>query len=230
QRIKRETVIWKAAEHPNVLALYGYKIIDEQPSLISPWCENGNLWSYLRKHPELTDIQKLEILIGVARGLGHLHSLKPPICHGDIKPQNVVVGDKKEALLCDFGISRVMTHLVGTGMTTTGGVTGTHGYLAKELSEEDSKPTDKSDVYAFGGLILATMTGKPPFYKNLHNAFAIVVLVYQGKTPVPADYPELPETHNLWDLMRKCWDPVPNNRPSMAQIAAEVRPLHQTCV
>ncbi|KIO19568.1 hypothetical protein M407DRAFT_82664, partial [Tulasnella calospora MUT 4182] len=227
--LKREETIWEAVTHDNIVPLLGYlKAVDKSPpQFVYPLFKNGTLRSYISNRPwPLTYIERLQLLIGVARGLGHLHSLKPPICHGDIKPQNVMIGDKKEALLCDFGISRVMTHLVGTGMTTTGGVTGTHGYLAKELFEEGSRPTDKSDVYAFGGLILATMTGKPPFHKNLENAFAIIVLVYRGRTPAPAEYPELPETHPLWDLMRKCWDPEPNNRPSMTQIAAEVRPLH----
>lgn len=80
-----------------------------------------------------------------------------------------MIGDKMEALLCDFGISRVMTDLLRTGMTTAGGVTGTPGFLAKELSEEGSKPTDKSDVYAFGGLILAVCLSISPMSWNGTN-------------------------------------------------------------
>ncbi|KAG8985118.1 hypothetical protein FRB90_004925 [Tulasnella sp. 427] len=162
RRIRRETVIWKAAEHPNVLPFHGYQIADDIPMLVSPWFKNGNLWSYLGLHAELNDFQRLKLLRGAARGLAHLHALEPPICHGDIKPQNVIINDDLEAILCDFGISRVMTSLVGTGMTTFGTATGTHGYQAKELFEPESRTTDKSDVYAFGGLVLATMSRQRP--------------------------------------------------------------------
>lgn len=92
-----------------------------------------------------------------ARGLAYLHSQTPPICHADIKPENVLVNDFPEAVLSDFGLSRVIQELdSSTGLTTGAGPKGSHNYMAPELFEdEDSKPTLESDVYAFGGLILA---------------------------------------------------------------------------
>ncbi|KIO31597.1 hypothetical protein M407DRAFT_67786 [Tulasnella calospora MUT 4182] len=222
QRIQREIVIWKAAEHPNILQFYGYCIMDEKPLLISPWCEKGNLSSYLGEHPGLTEVQKLNVLRGAARGLAHLHCLEPPICHGDIKPQNIIINDELEAVLCDFGISRVMNCEAGTGMTTLNTATGTQGYQAKELFQPKPRPTDMSDIYAFGGLILATMTGNPPFYKSLANPNYIVVLVFTDVTPDPNDHPGLPSTNMLWGLMKRCWDPNPDTRPPMVQVLAEV--------
>lgn len=59
-----------------------------------------------------------------------------------------------EALLCDFGISRIITGPGVTGMTTGGGTTGTAGFGAKEVLQ-GQQPNEQSDVYAFGGLILA---------------------------------------------------------------------------
>ncbi|KAG9044911.1 hypothetical protein FS837_007337 [Tulasnella sp. UAMH 9824] len=232
RRIKRETSIWKASEHPNVLPFHGYQIVDGTPMFVSPWYENGNLCSYLGKHPELTDVQKLKLLRGAARGLVHLHCIEPPICHGDIKPQNVIINDELEAILCDFGISRVMNCEGGTGMTTLGTATGTHGYQAKELFQPKPRPNDMSDTYAFGGLILAgiwisqdspkTMTGNPPFYKSLSNPNYIVVLVFTDVTPDPNDHPGLTPTDPLWDLMKRCWDPKPDHRPPMAQVLIEL--------
>lgn len=62
QRIKRETFIWKAAQHPNILPFYGYQIGEERPLLVSPWCANGNLADYLQKNPDLTEQKKLELV------------------------------------------------------------------------------------------------------------------------------------------------------------------------
>ncbi|KIO31601.1 hypothetical protein M407DRAFT_19349 [Tulasnella calospora MUT 4182] len=219
RRIRRETVIWKAAEHPNVLTLYGYQIINGNPMLISPWCKNGDLYSFVKAHPELTREEKLKLLLGTGKALAHLHSLQPPICHGDIKPQNVIIGDKMEALLCDFGISRIITGPGVTGMTTRGVTTGTAGFGAKEVLL-GKRPVEGSDVYGFGGLILATMTGNRPFY-NKPTEGLIFVAVFNGEIPQPADHPQISETDPLWSLMKKCWNSEPSERPSMIQIVAE---------
>lgn len=102
----------------------------------------------------MSNLRAIGKLCGAGRGLAHLHSLRPPICHGDIKPQNIILGDNMEALICDFGISRIIADPGVTEMTTYGAATGTAGFGAKEILE-GSGPTEKGDVYAFGGLILA---------------------------------------------------------------------------
>ncbi|KAG8962783.1 hypothetical protein FRC05_005107 [Tulasnella sp. 425] len=224
RRIKREAVVWQTAKHENILEFCGFQIIDGEPMFVSPWCANGNLREYIKRNPELADVKKLELLRDAAQGLSHLHSLEPPIIHGDIKPDNVMVTNDIRGVLCDFGISRVMTSLgMHTGLTTAGQGAGTAGYQAKELYEEDSRPTPMSDVYAFGGVILATMSGKPPFHKKLPKAAAAIILaINQDHTANPADHPELPKSDPLWVLLKRSWDPQPARRPSVKEIIAEM--------
>lgn len=62
QRITRETVIWGDARHSNILPFYGYKIVDGETMLVSPWCENGSLTSYIRHHPELSPCERLKLV------------------------------------------------------------------------------------------------------------------------------------------------------------------------
>ncbi|KIO19236.1 hypothetical protein M407DRAFT_223443 [Tulasnella calospora MUT 4182] len=217
-RIKRETVIWRKARHNNILPFLGYRFNSESAVLVSPWCKNGCLSSYIRAHPELSRSQKLKLLHDAALGLAYLHSFKPPIIHADIKPENVMINDEIKAALSDFGISRFMVE-VGkhTDLTTSLGTTGTPGYQAKELLERDPRPTTMSDVYAFGGLILAIMSGQRPF-QGLAAAAPIILAIATNQQPQPADHPDLPETDSLWKLLRRCWDPVPQHRPSMEDI------------
>ncbi|KAG9034101.1 hypothetical protein FS837_002267, partial [Tulasnella sp. UAMH 9824] len=154
-RVKRETLIWRMVKHRNVLPFIGYQIVDEVPMLVSPWYKNGNLDIYTKAHPELLRSDKLELLRGAARGLLHLHSLKPPNFHGDLKPQNIIVSDNLEAVLCDFRISRViLDEEEHSGWTTSTACGGTQGFQSKEILDE-GPPTTAADVYAFAGVILA---------------------------------------------------------------------------
>ncbi|KAG8925019.1 casein kinase I, partial [Tulasnella sp. 418] len=81
KRAEREFTIWAQLEHPNVAPLIGFRL---QPvmRLFSPWYSNGNIKQWVISHPEVNFRKMME---QVARGLVYLHSLTPPIAHGDIK-------------------------------------------------------------------------------------------------------------------------------------------------
>lgn len=221
-RIRRETVIWKAAKHPNILQFIGYQICEGRPWLVSPWCQLGNLSRYIAKTPTIKRVEKLNLLCDAARGLRHLHSLTPLIVHGDIKPENVIVKDNLEACLCDFGISRVFLGFnEATTLTTTTNMNGgSAGYQAKEVLE-DGTPTTASDVYAFGGLILAAMSGEGPFWKR-EKECAKIVAVINEETPKPEDHYKLPKTDSLWLLLERCWRVDPGARPSIDMVLQEL--------
>lgn len=67
-----------------------------------------------------------------------------------------------------------------------------------------------------------TLTGKRPFWKKRNNN-VIILSIARDETPDPSEYPELLSTDPLWNLMKRCWDPEPTQRPIMSQIVAEVR-------
>lgn len=62
QRIKKELVIWRAINHPNVLPFVGSKLVKGDIWLVSPWCQHGNLQRYVSENPELTHVQKLKLV------------------------------------------------------------------------------------------------------------------------------------------------------------------------
>lgn len=109
----------------------------------------------------------------VACGLAHIHSLKPVIAHGNIKPENVIVKNDLQAALCDFGVSRIFEGIAGVSDSTiTGDMAGrTAGYQAKELLQENAPSASApGDVYALGGLTLAVRS-LLPFGMPFINAF-----------------------------------------------------------
>ncbi|KIO22919.1 hypothetical protein M407DRAFT_215698, partial [Tulasnella calospora MUT 4182] len=188
--------------------------------LISHWCRYGNLNDYLGANQGLTRCDKLRLIFQTACGLEHLHSRNPPICHADIKPENVLINDWNGPAVSDFGLSRVLQDVeVRSGFTTSETVKGSVRYMARELFS-GQKPSLETDVYAFGGLILTVMSGKAPFDGLLHHV--ILRRVMNDEPPIPEDHPYLPAHDPLWKLMRRCWSYDSTVRPTMQEVLQEV--------
>ncbi|KAG8894907.1 hypothetical protein FRC01_012678, partial [Tulasnella sp. 417] len=164
-----------------------------------------------------SDSYEVHRLCDAARGLTFLHSLDPPIVHGDIKPDNVLVRDNLEAAICDL-VSSIIFFGVSKGWTLVCGEPPLYiddaGYLAPETLREPPSPPVSSDVYAFGGLILAVMSGQGPLWKK-RNPGARMVATLMGERPRPTDHLLLPEADPLWCLINACWQEDPEARPPM---------------
>ncbi|KAG8919899.1 hypothetical protein FRC01_001045 [Tulasnella sp. 417] len=176
-----------------------------------------------KRNPDLSRIDKLRLIYQAALGLAHLHSLTPPICHADIKPENVLISDRGEAALSDFGISRILQDLGElTGLTTSGTLKGTLRYMAPELHlEATQRPDLQTDIYAFGGLILSVMSGKPPFW-DLPREGTIILRIVRYETPKPEEHPDLLPDDELWNVIRLCWDAKRTTRPAMREVLWEL--------
>ncbi|KIO28062.1 hypothetical protein M407DRAFT_72330 [Tulasnella calospora MUT 4182] len=221
--MKREVFVWSQTTHPNLHPLLGYRS-QPRPRLISPWCRHGNLTHYLRNNPGLSRLDKLRLIFQAACGLEHLHAQSPPICHADIKPENVLVSDYFHAALSDFGLSRVLEGFGRpSGFTTSERIKGTLNYMAGELfTAENPRATLETDVYAFGGLILTVMSGKTPF-QGLRES-AVLFRITNDQPPHMEDHQGLPHSDPLWGLMRRCWTMTPEARPPMQEVLREVSP------
>ncbi|AKG19985.1 serine/threonine protein kinase [Calothrix sp. 336/3] len=116
--------------------------------------ENG--WQPQEKQVRQIAIQVLEILI-------YLQSLKPPVIHRDIKPQNIILNfsptakDRGDIFLVDFGAVQDTYHNTVTGGST---VVGTYGYMAPEQFR--GQAVLATDLYGLGTTLLFLLTGKSP--------------------------------------------------------------------
>ncbi|XP_039132087.1 probable receptor-like serine/threonine-protein kinase At5g57670 [Dioscorea cayenensis subsp. rotundata] len=147
--------------HPNTAYLLGC-CIENGLHLIFDFYPNGTLASALhgRNLKVLEWSVRYRITIGIARGLNYLHRCcKRRIIHRDIKASNVLLGADFEPQISDFGLAKWLPRQWTHHSVTP--IEGTFGYLAPEYFMHGIVD-EKTDVYAFGVLLLEIVTGRRP--------------------------------------------------------------------
>ncbi|KAF9239436.1 hypothetical protein BU15DRAFT_74592 [Melanogaster broomeanus] len=85
---------------------------------------------------------------------------------------------------------------------------------------DNPRPTKMSDIYSFGCLMLQVLTGKVP-YCGTKRTEQVVYLKYLGREPIDAQTPRIEDRYVAF--MRRCWSPVPENRPTIEDVVDFVR-------
>ncbi|TDL15389.1 kinase-like protein [Rickenella mellea] len=219
-----EAVLWQQLKHCNLLPFYGISEDEFEPlfAMISPWMKNGDLTSFLRKNP---DVDRHDLVFGVASGLQYLHGLKPRVIHGDLRAGNILVDDDGQPRITDFGLSKVMDSQASSIVATSFSGKGTMRWQAPELLNatrfegESAGVTTKSDVYAFSFVCLEIFTGDIPFPKLRDGTVIMEVAVHNRRPTRPIDPITKRELDDAtWHLMELCWATLPSDRPTMDDV------------
>ncbi|EJD38573.1 kinase-like protein, partial [Auricularia subglabra TFB-10046 SS5] len=212
--------------HPHILPCLHVFEMDICLYIITPWIPNGTLGKFIAKNPG-TD--RLQLLYEVALAVQFLHEMQTPIIHGDIHVENVLISQTGPALLTDFGLSRIVTvssntYEASSYMDGSGDYhLGRAGYEAPERHDGKGR-TSSTDVFAFAMLIFHTYAGVSP-YGRLGTAMAVILAIHRGIRPDRADIQREDFSDSLWDLVQKCWNQEPEDRPAMAAATATLRCL-----
>ncbi|EFJ06799.1 hypothetical protein SELMODRAFT_6842, partial [Selaginella moellendorffii] len=116
--------------HINIVKLHGFCAEASHRLLVYEFMPNGSLdrWIFSDSKNKLDWKLRHSIALDTARGLAYLHEeSRDSIIHLDIKPQNILLGDKFEAKVADFGMAKLLMDKDENGVLT--GVRGTPGYL-----------------------------------------------------------------------------------------------------
>ncbi|KAJ7572926.1 kinase-like domain-containing protein [Mycena floridula] len=219
-----EAILWREFSHPNVLSFHGIHLWpkDGRICLVSPWMENGNLVSYLKDH---SDADRPALALDVAQGLEYLHSFNPPIIHGDLKGNNILITSDLRACVADFGLGKFIQTDALSQFTPSTSRPGALMWWAPELVTED-RPTISlaSDVYALGCVFYEIFAGKVRF-AHLTKILHLVTAISSGTIP------ERPKgiDDNIWGIMLQCWNLNPASRPTtrrMVEILVAIRERH----
>ncbi|KIJ09637.1 hypothetical protein PAXINDRAFT_17270 [Paxillus involutus ATCC 200175] len=226
KKLRRELNVWARLQDKNVVELlgvvFGFGVL---PSIVCPWFSNGSLSSYLPKHEAMDLSVRQGLLLNIASGLRYLHSRG--VVHGDLHSGNVLVDEKGRACLTDFGLSMIIQDFPGTSYLKSG-VCGAIRYADPELVRQvhvDRKvvhPTNPSDVYSFGGLMLYVLTGQQP-YEGI-TEFVLCTTILRGDRPLlPVDDGGISSQHK--SLIQRCWSLEETTRPSAEAIVTSLQEM-----
>lgn len=224
QEFFREVSLLSQLSHFNLLQFIGTYNFENRYSIVTEYCSGGSLFNYIQNENFVFSVaQKIEIALGVARGMKFLHSQSPSIVHRDLKSLNILIErpvktqkDKVCVKIADFGISRRCDYIMMTADV------GTSYWKAPEvISGEVYGPS--CDVYSFSILLWEILCHKRP-YLNEDKQIVMRQIRMHKRRPSLDDVPnDIPD--KLKEIMQICWKQNPSKRPTFDWIYSEIEKL-----
>ena len=202
ERFVREAKLTARLEHPNIVPVHDIGIDESgSPYFTMKYLHGQSLSSVLRKvlRGDSTAVARygqmrlLQILIRICNAIEFAHS--QGICHLDLKPENVNLGDYGEVLVLDWGLARSVRPVSEGGLLSPNDpesgidqrVKGTPGYMAPEQVRPSKEfPVGfRSDIYALGGILYAMLSLSNPLARlPMEEVFRRTV---SGEIPLPSE-------------------------------------------
>ncbi|KAM3711535.1 hypothetical protein ACB098_01G116900 [Castanea mollissima] len=210
----QEVAILRQVRHKNVVHFIGACTKFPHLCIVTEYMPGGSLYDYLHKNHNILELsQLLKFAIDVCKGMEYLHQNN--IIHRDLKTANLLMDTQKVVKVADFGVARFQNQ--GGVMTAE---TGTYRWMAPEVINH--QPYDqKADVFSFAIVLWELVTAKVPY--DTMTPLQAALGVRQGLRP------DLPKNAHpkLLELMQRCWEAVPDNRPCFSVITSELETLLQ---
>jgi len=195
-RFQQEAVAASKLQHPGIVRVLeagedgGYTYIAME-------LVEGTTLDRVLDHPEHIDLegaeavttgrtglpQKAAVVMArqIAEAIHYAHEVG--VVHRDLKPSNVLRDRAGRLKVMDFGLAKVVSDGDG-GITGSGAVLGTPGYMSPELADGKSSTVDaRSDVYQIGAILYELLTGHPPYEGS--SSVETVLRIVSGETPPP---------------------------------------------
>ncbi|XP_074579606.1 putative LRR receptor-like serine/threonine-protein kinase At1g05700 [Curcuma longa] len=223
--------------HKNLVSMVGYCMEGDYQALIYEYMVQGTLQDHIRGkiHSAIAFDwgKRLQIAIEAAQGLEYLHyGCKPPLVHRDVKTANILLSERLEAKIADFGLSKAIQNYDEASDIMTMTVVGTIGYLDPNY-HSTFQLSEKSDVYSFGVVLLELITAEPPILEGMPDAEVHIrerveerlktrkiEEIVDSKLENKCDISSI---RKAVDLAFRCTSRILQERPSMGNVITDLR-------
>lgn len=225
RRFQQEARAVFALDHPNIVAVKDFGIIEEMtPFLVMELLDGENLSERLKRKGRLPITEIIPIFVQTCFGLGYAHD--QGIVHRDIKPSNIMIlngiatGAEGSVKIVDFGIAKFAQSEGGDiqALTKTGEIFGSPFYMSPEQCTGD-RVDHRADIYSLGCVLFEALTGAPPCVGD--NALSTMMQHQTAKIPslkeasMGLDFPA-----ELERIVAKMLEKNPDNRYQKLGIVA----------
>lgn len=203
----KEMRLLSSLRHPCITTVMGAVVSNTvDPMLVMEYMEYGSLHDLL--HNETITLGGeiiLQVVRDIVQGMQFLHASKPPLLHGDLKAQNILVDSRFRAKVSDFGFSHFKT---AKGRNI---LQGTPFYMAPEYLRRRSEYTQACDIYSFSMILYEIYARASPFEgEDPRKILPKVCHPRLNKRPaIPENMPS-----KMAELMKKCWSANAFFRPT----------------
>ncbi len=214
ERFVLEAQAAAALSHPNICTIHEIDEEEDRSFIAMEYVEGQTLRAKIEKGPlELDEV--LDISIQVAEGLEEAH--KKGIIHRDIKSANIMITEKGQAKVMDFGLAKVKG---STLLTREGTTLGTVAYMSPEQARGEIVD-NRSDIWSLGVVLYEVLCGQLPF-KGDREASILYSVVHEEPKPLKAIEPEIP--FELQQIINRALKKKPESRySSTAEILKDLK-------
>ncbi|XP_050236633.1 probable leucine-rich repeat receptor-like protein kinase At5g63930 [Mercurialis annua] len=218
--------ILTSLKHENLVKLRGFCCSKGRGEcfLIYNFVPNGNLLQYLDVKEGTERIlewsTRVSIINGIAKGIGYLHGnkgSKPALFHQNISAEKVLIDRRYNPLLSGSGLHKLLADDI---VFSTLKASAAMGYLAPEYTTT-GRFTEKSDVYAFGMIVLQILSGKSKISVTTRQAVESCKVEHFIDAKLEGKFLES-EAAELGKLALLCTHESPDQRPTMATVLQEL--------
>jgi serine/threonine protein kinase len=162
QRFYREAKTAATLRNPHICPVYDVGQIDGRHYISMAYIKGRPLSAYIQPHRPQSERNILLLIRKMALALQEAHD--HGIIHRDLKPGNVMVDEKGEPIIMDFGLARKVQKAGESRLTQSGMIVGSPAYMSPEQVEAESdKLTPAADQYSLGVILYELLTGRLPF-------------------------------------------------------------------